>query len=350
MLKNDQLILRIAPGVAGDPDAAGTVPVVHRFGGPGEAFAGAHCCVLQAAALDWYTSRVPKAMPVRSSPPCGNRESRRGRKSFGGESNNAGTVRPTNHFVGATVAAHGPTRRRFLASGAASATLGSLGLAAAPYLSRAADRPSLTHGLQSGDVSTDSGVVWARADRPARMLVEASTTESFSTIVNATFADALPESDFTAKVLLEDLPAGEHIFYRISLQDIASPTIIGEAQVGRFRTAPMDRRSISFTWSGDAAGQGWGIDVSRGGMRTFRTIRDNRPDFFIHSGDSIYADCTIPREIKLPNGEIWRNLVTEEKSEIAQTLNPVSRQLQIQSARRQRARLQCRGADPRAVG
>ena len=219
------------------------------------------------------------------------------------------------------MAAHGLTRRRLLASGAASATLGSLGLVAAPYLSRAADRPSLTHGLQSGDVSTDSGVVWARADRPARMLVEASTTESFSTIVNATFADALPESDLTAKVLLEDLPAGEDIFCRISLQDLSSPTIIGEAQVGRFRTAPMDRRSISFTWSGDAAGQGWGIDVSRGGMRTFRTIGDNRPDFFIHSGDSIYADCTIPREIKLPNGEIWRNLVTEEKSEIAQTLN-----------------------------
>ena len=47
---------------------------------------------------------------------------------------------------------------------------------------------------------------------------------------------------------------------------------------------------------------------------------NNRPDFFIHSGDSIYADCPIERELKLPDGGVWRNLVTEEKSEVAQTL------------------------------
>jgi alkaline phosphatase D len=29
---------------------------------------------------------------------------------------------------------------------------------------------------------------------------------------------------------------------------------------GRFRTGPADRRSLSFVWSGDTAGQGWGID------------------------------------------------------------------------------------------
>ncbi len=55
-------------------------------------------------------------------------------------------------------------------------------------------------------------------------------------------------------------------------------------------------------------------------MRTFRTMLNNRPDFFIHSGDSIYADCPIQRELKLPGGGVWRNLVTEEKSEVAQSL------------------------------
>ena len=219
------------------------------------------------------------------------------------------------------MAARGFTRRRFLTTGASSLAFASVNPLAAPAVSRAADRPALTHGLQSGDVSLDSGVVWARANRPARMLVEASTTESFASLCAATFADMLPESDLTAKVLLEDLPDGQDIFYRVSLQDLACPDIIGEAQVGRFRTAPNDKRSVSFAWSGDAAGQGWGIDVARGGMRTFRTMLNNRPDFFIHSGDSIYADCPIPRELTLPNGEVWRNLVTEEKSEVAQTLS-----------------------------
>ena len=47
---------------------------------------------------------------------------------------------------------------------------------------------------------------------------------------------------------------------------------------------------------------------------------DNRPDFFIHSGDHIYADCPVERELKLPDGGVWRNIVTEEKSVVAQTL------------------------------
>jgi alkaline phosphatase D len=55
-------------------------------------------------------------------------------------------------------------------------------------------------------------------------------------------------------------------------------------------------------------------------MRTYRTMHDNRPDFFIHSGDHIYADCPVPSELKLPNGEIWRNIVTEEKSAVAHSL------------------------------
>ena len=58
------------------------------------------------------------------------------------------------------------TRRRLLTTVASSAAITALGGIAKPYLSRAADRPRITHGIQSGDVSVDSGVVWARADRP----------------------------------------------------------------------------------------------------------------------------------------------------------------------------------------
>jgi alkaline phosphatase D len=47
----------------------------------------------------------------------------------------------------------------------------------------------------------------------------------------------------------------------------------------------------------------------------------NRPDFFVHCGDSIYADCTVPAQQKLPSGETWRNVVTEEKSKVATSLD-----------------------------
>ena len=210
------------------------------------------------------------------------------------------------------------SRRRFLANVASSAAIAGIDAIAKPHLSRACDRPAVTHGVQSGDVSTDSGIVWARTDRPARMLVEAATTDSFKTIHSAVSVDAFPEGDFTAKALLEGLPSGQDVFYRIRFQDHSFPDVLGEPQIGHFRTAPSDLRSISFAWSGDTAG--WGIDEARGGMRTYATMARSRPDFFIHSGDHIYADCPIPDARELPNGEIWRNVVTEEKSRVAQTL------------------------------
>ena len=100
-------------------------------------------------------------------------------------------------------------------------------------------------------------MVWARTDRPARMLIEAATTDSFRDIHYTTFVDALPETDFTAKALIEDLRTGQDIFYRLCFQDLSSPKVVSEPAIGRFRTAPADRRSISFVWSGDTAGQGW---------------------------------------------------------------------------------------------
>ena len=212
------------------------------------------------------------------------------------------------------------TRRRFLTTLASATAISAVDGLAAPAFSRLSQRPTITHGVQSGDVSLESGMVWARADRPARMLIEAATTDGFKDIVYASFADALPETDFTAKALIEDLPAGQDIFYRLRLQDLSSPVALSEPMIGRFRTAPSDRRSISFVWSGDTAGQGWGIDASRGGMRTYTTMLHNRPDFFVHCGDSIYADCTVSAEQKLPNGATWRNIVTEEKSKVATTL------------------------------
>ena len=207
------------------------------------------------------------------------------------------------------------SRRRLLKAGLLVA--GGIGR---PYLSRAADRPLITHGVQSGDVSVDSGVVWARTDRPARMQVEVAITDSFRTIMHGTFVDALPESDLTANALIENLPAGQDIFYRIRFQDLSAPTMVSEPAVGHFRTAPADRRSVSFVWSGDTAGQGWGIDLARGGMRTYATMLRHRPDFFLHSGDTIYADGPIAAEQRMPNGETWKNVVMEEKSKPAETL------------------------------
>src|SRR6266436_2900382 len=214
----------------------------------------------------------------------------------------------------------GLSRRRFLST-AAMTGAGALSTVAMPYLSRADGRPQITHGVQSGDVGADGGVVWARADRPAQMMVEVATTESFANARALPPIAALPESDFTAKMLLENLPSGQDIFYRIRFRDLSHTDVSSESAVGRFRTAPGDRRDVSFVWGGDVAGQGWGINPDDGGMVTFATMRKHRPDFLLHSGDTIYADGVIPAEVKLPDGKIWKNLTIPEKAKVDETLD-----------------------------
>src|SRR3954451_8021856 len=144
----------------------------------------------------------------------------------------------------------GLSRRRFLST----ATAAGVSTIAMPYLSRAADRPAVTHGVQSGDVSTDGGVVWARADRPSQMLVEVATTESFKDARALSPIAALPESDFTAKMLVDGLPGGQDIFYRVKFRDLSHTAAESETVTGRFRTAPSDKRDVSFVWGGDVAG------------------------------------------------------------------------------------------------
>jgi len=211
------------------------------------------------------------------------------------------------------------SRRNFLKLAGASALMVPVGLAM-PRLSRAATRPLVTHGLQSGDIGTNHGVVWARTDRPARATFEVATTEGFRDARTLPYVDVLPENDYVAKLLAEDLPAGQDIFYRVTFSDLTDVNAVSEPMSGRFRTAPADLRDVSFTWSGDTAGQGWGIDLDRGGMKAYATMLNHQPDFFIHCGDTIYADGALIAEVDLPDGTKWKNVMTEEKSKVAETL------------------------------
>ena len=43
-------------------------------------------------------------------------------------------------------------------------------------------------------------------------------------------------------------------------EDLANPGSLSEAAGGRLRTAPVAARNIRFVFSGDEAGQGWGIN------------------------------------------------------------------------------------------
>jgi alkaline phosphatase D len=182
------------------------------------------------------------------------------------------------------------------------------------------DRPELTHGIQSGDISFDSAVIWSRADRAARMSVELAATEAFLNPRRIPGPVVLENSDFTGKLLVTGLPPGEDVFYRVRFTGLDDDKATSAPQIGRLRTAPVKKRDITFVWTGDTVGQGWGINEAFGGLKGYGAMRASKPDFFINSGDCIYADGPLPSEVKLPDGALWKNLVTEAKSKVAETL------------------------------
>ncbi|WP_228021901.1 alkaline phosphatase D family protein [Vasconcelosia minhoensis] len=190
----------------------------------------------------------------------------------------------------------------------------------APSLIRSeAALPGMPYGVASGDVTLDSAVIWSKSDRAARMWVEYATDEGFSNPQRVRGPATLEVNDYAAKVYLSNLPEGEQIFYRVSFQDLANVNTYSAPVTGSFRTIrPGD--SIKFAWSGDTAGQGWGINPEWGGMKLYAAMRQQQPNFFIHCGDYIYADGPMEAEVTLADGSLWRNLVTTEKSKVAETL------------------------------
>lgn len=181
-------------------------------------------------------------------------------------------------------------------------------------------RPQMPSGVMSGDITLDKAVLWSRTDRPARMMIEYATNEAMKNAVRMAGPVATGATDYTARVDLGRLPRGQRVFYRVRFESLDNPSIASEPLTGSLAIPGGATRDICFAFSGDEAGQGWGINEAWGGYRIYETMRGFNPDFFIHSGDQIYADGVIEKEVKLDDGTLWRNLVTPAKSKVAESL------------------------------
>lgn len=194
-------------------------------------------------------------------------------------------------------------------------------LRAQPSSRRSAEPPAAEQGLAIGDVRADRAVIWSRANRAGRMLVEYAFDESFLDPVAVRGPRADVRTDCTARLELGGLPPDRDVFVRVAFAGGERDSRRGEPVLGRFRTAPSGARNVRFLWSGDTAGQGWGINPEFGGMRIYETMRRASPDFFIHSGDTVYADGPILPMQLAEGGREWRNVVTPEVAKVAETLD-----------------------------
>ncbi|QPF76073.1 alkaline phosphatase [Roseateles sp. DAIF2] len=174
-------------------------------------------------------------------------------------------------------------------------------------------------GLQIGEVGQHQALIWVRSPWPARLTLQWSGGADFDAAQELAMPDSLAAGDCISRLLLQDLPPGRLIHLR--LQARRSDGGAGDwRHEGRFRTAPADSAALRFAWSADVCGQGWGINPERGGLPVFQTLRRRGLDFFVHCGDSIYADHPLAPELVDEAGRPWRNLVTRAKSRVAQSL------------------------------
>ncbi len=211
-----------------------------------------------------------------------------------------------------------PLSRRTVVQGAAA---GALGIAAAGSFASPSSaalvrqRILLPSGVQSGDVTTDSAVLWARASRPGRLVARVTSGRLVRDVAGPWATDT---SDLTAKIPLRGLAPGREYAVELAFEDAHG--IRGEVSRATFRTASVHRAATSFVWTGDTCGQGWGINPDLGGLLGYRAMHETAPDFFIHAGDTIYADGPIAEQVVEPDGQVWRNIVTPEVGKVAETL------------------------------
>lgn len=210
-------------------------------------------------------------------------------------------------------------RRSLLRAGVLGA--GALAATGATGRTRAAaglvsSRLQLPYGVASGDVTSRSAVLWARSSGVGRLVAEVGGGRARRRIRGPW---ATPDTDLTATLALDGLTPGREYDVRLSFEDDHGRT--GEAQVASFTTAAVRGGATSFVWTGDSCGQGWGINPDLGGLVGYRTMHQTRPDFFLHSGDTVYSDGPIAASVTEPDGQVWRNLVAEGVEKVAEELD-----------------------------
>ncbi len=195
------------------------------------------------------------------------------------------------------------------------------------------ERPRALEGLQFGDPSDGAVVVWSRSDRPARMRVEWAYDARFSNVQRLIGPHALEPTDFTARQDLTGLEPGREVFVRVTFEGLGNDRARSEPVSGRFVVPPgtaagrgagsgrISSGNVRFLWGADTAGQGWGINPAFGGMKIYETMRRRQPHFFIHCGDTIYADGPIRESVTAEGGRTWTNIVTPEVAKVAETLH-----------------------------
>ena len=151
-------------------------------------------------------------------------------------------------------------------------------------------------GIASGDVTSNSIIVWSMADAKSTMHIEYSTHSGF---LNSTSKSIVVDNktNYSGHYNLKNLTSDTKYYYKIWFSDLANSSLISKPIIGEFVTAPskVTNKSISFAVGGDLGGQGF-CKRTNIGYSIFEVINQLRPNFFVANGDMIYADDICPKQ------------------------------------------------------
>jgi alkaline phosphatase D len=148
-----------------------------------------------------------------------------------------------------------------------------------PALTAPDSSTGLSLGYVAGDVTEDSAVIWVRAEPGGNVALHYGMDPHLRDYVSLHPLAVDPGADHTARFYLSKLAPGSRWYYRA--------VVLGKqaGAIAHFTTAPPaeDDRKVVFCFSGD----------TRETYRPFsvmNAVRAQNPDFFLHLGDTIYAD------------------------------------------------------------
>src|SRR5262245_36974241 len=173
-------------------------------------------------------------------------------------------------------------RREFLKA------LGAAGLALPSWLAAPGCAPAvipsdsstgLSLGYVTGDVSADSALVWLRAAPGSQVSLHYSKDPALSQYASTGAFPVDSAADHTAVIKLDRLEPASTYYYRAA--------VVGKkpGPIAKFVTAPRsdDPAKVTFCFGGD----------TRESFQPFtimQAVQAQQPDFFLHLGDTIYAD------------------------------------------------------------
>jgi alkaline phosphatase D len=193
--------------------------------------------------------------------------------------------------------------------------LGILSVTMAPAAPVHAAAPlRITHGIASGDPTATEIVLWARASGPAQMIVEYWTASAPDRLLRPKKEPPPVDerSDFTGKVVLEDLTPGTDYLYWIRFRDTGTGAEV-VSETGQFRTLPDkdEERPLTLVWWGDLGGQQYCRDPVKGYV-LFSRMAAVGADLAVANGDVTYADATCPTATPYPDHP--RNALSDDQT------------------------------------